>query len=55
MKRQVEELERISGLTTDDAKNMLIDNIKREAEQEASIAVKEIEREAKETADRKDT
>ncbi|KAF5030979.1 ribonuclease Y [Sedimentibacter saalensis] len=51
--KQVEELERISGLSTDDAKNMLIDNIKREAEQEASIAVKEIEREAKETADRK--
>lgn len=51
--KQVEELERISGLTTDDAKNMLIDNIKREAEQEASIAVKEIERDAKENADRK--
>ena len=51
--KQVEELERISGLSTDDAKNMLIDNIKREAEQEASIAVKEIEREAKDTAERK--
>ena len=51
--KQVEELERISGLSTDEAKNMLIDNIKREAEQEASIAVKEIERDAKETADRK--
>lgn len=51
--KQVEELERISGLTTEDAKNMLIDNIKREAEQEASIAVKEIEKEAKENADRK--
>ncbi len=51
--KQVEELERISGLSTDDAKNMLIDNIKKEAEQEASIAVKEIEREAKETAERK--
>ncbi len=51
--KQVEELERISGLSTEDAKNMLIDNIKREAEQEASIAVKEIERDAKETAERK--
>jgi len=51
--KQIEELERISGLSTDDAKSMLIDNIKREAEQEAAIAVKEIEREAKETADRK--
>ena len=51
--KQVEELERISGLSTEDAKNMLIDNIKREAEQEAAIAVKEIERESKETAERK--
>ncbi|MDF2949759.1 MAG: rny [Sedimentibacter sp.] len=51
--KQIEELERISGLSTEDAKNMLIDNIKREAEQEASIAVKEIEREAKDTAERK--
>ncbi|MGB4438246.1 MAG: ribonuclease Y [Sedimentibacter sp.] len=51
--KQIEELERISGLSTEEAKNMLIDNIKREAEQEASIAVKEIERDAKENADRK--
>lgn len=51
--KQLEELERISGLSTEEAKNILIDNIKREAEQEASIAVKEIERDAKETADRK--
>ena len=51
--KQTEELERISGLSTEEAKNMLIDNIKREAEQEASIAVKEIERDAKETAERK--
>lgn len=51
--KQVEELERISGLSTDEAKNMLIDNIKKEAEQEASIAVKEIERDAKENAERK--
>lgn len=51
--KQIEELERISGLTTEEAKNMLVDNIKREAEQVASIAVKEIEREAKENADKK--
>lgn len=51
--KQVEELERISGLTTDEARNMLIDNIKREAEQEAAVAVKDIEREAKETAEKK--
>jgi len=51
--KQNEELERISGLSTEEAKNMLINNIKKEAEQEASIAVKDIEREAKETAERK--
>lgn len=51
--KQVEELERISGLSTEEAKNILIDNIKKEAEQEAAIAVKEIERESKETAERK--
>lgn len=51
--KQLEELERISGLSTDEAKNILIDNIKKEAEQEASIAVKEIEKEAKENAERK--
>ncbi|WP_218835261.1 ribonuclease Y [Sedimentibacter hydroxybenzoicus] len=51
--KQLEELERISGLSTEEAKSILIDNIKREAEQEASIAVKEIEKEAKENAERK--
>ncbi|NLJ57640.1 MAG: ribonuclease Y [Tissierellia bacterium] len=51
--KQIEELERISGLTTEEAKNILIDSIKRKAEQEAAIAVKEIERESKETAERK--
>lgn len=51
--KQTEELERISGLSTDEARNMLINNIRKEAEQEASIAVKDIEREAKETAERK--
>lgn len=51
--KQIEELERISGLSTEDAKIMLIENIKREAEQEAAIAVKEIERESKETAEKK--
>ncbi|MBP8691536.1 MAG: ribonuclease Y [Sedimentibacter sp.] len=51
--QQIEELERISGLSTEEAKNILIANIKREAEQEAAMAVKEIEKEAKETAERR--
>lgn len=51
--KQKEELERISGLTSDEAKAMLIDDIKRDAEKEAAVMVKDIEREAKENADRK--
>ena len=51
--KQIEELEKISGLSTEEAKDILINNIKREAEQEAAVAVKEIERESKETAERK--
>lgn len=51
--KQSEELERISGLTSEEAKEMLIDNIKREAEQEAAVMVKDIERDAKENAERK--
>ncbi len=51
--KQNEELERISGLTADEAKSILIDNIKSEAEQAAAIIYKEIEREAKENAEKK--
>lgn len=51
--KQNEELERISGLTTEEAKEILISNIKKEAEQEAALVVKEIEKEAKENAERK--
>lgn len=51
--RQRVELEKISGLSTEEAKNMLLDGIKKDVEHEAAIMVKEIEREAKENADRK--
>lgn len=51
--KQIEELEKISGLSTEEAKSILINNIKKEAEQEAAVAVKEIEKESKETAERK--
>lgn len=51
--RQRVELEKISGLSTEEAKNMLLDGIKKDVEHEAAIIVKEIEREAKENADRK--
>lgn len=51
--RQRVELEKISGLSTEEAKNMLLDGIKKDVEHEAAVMVKEIEREAKENADRK--
>ena len=50
---QKRELERISGLTSEEAKTVLIEGIKKEAEYDAAIMVKDIEREAKENADRK--
>ncbi len=50
--QQVAELERISGLTHDEAKEILLDEIKSEARVEAAIMVKEIEQEAKENAER---
>ncbi len=51
--RQRVELEKISGLSSEEAKNMLLDGIKKDVEHEAAIMVKEIERQAKDTADRK--
>lgn len=50
---QKRELERISGLTSEEAKTVLMEGIKKEAEYDAAIMVKDIEREAKENADRK--
>jgi ribonuclease Y len=50
---QKRELERISGLTSEEAKTVLMEGIRKEAEYDAAIMVKDIEREAKENADRK--
>lgn len=49
-KQQIEALEKISGMTANDAKNMLIDQMKGEAESEASSFIKDIIDEAKLTA-----
>ncbi len=51
--KQTEELERISGLTPEEAKNILIRDIEKSARHDAAVMVKEIEQEAKETAERK--
>jgi ribonuclease Y len=48
--KQVEELEKISGLSRQEAKELLISGLEQEARHEAAVMVKEIEQEAKETA-----
>jgi ribonuclease Y len=47
------ELENLSGISTQEAKEMLIRSIENEARHEAALTVKKIETEARETADRK--
>jgi len=49
-KQQVEQLEKISGLTAGDAKNQLIDTMKDEARSDAMVLIHEIVEEAKLTA-----
>ena len=51
--RQNDELEKISGLTRDDAKQILLTNIERDVRGEAATLVKEIEMEARENGERK--
>lgn len=51
--KQMEELERISGYTVEEAKNILLSNIEKEIRYEASVLIKEIESKAKEEAEKK--
>jgi ribonuclease Y len=51
--KQTAELERISGLTREEAKAILISEIEVSARHDAAVMVKEIEQEAKDTAERK--
>lgn len=48
-----ENLERISGLTSEEAKKVLMENLENEAKLDAAKRIKAIEEEAKETADKK--
>ena len=52
-KQQLAELERLSGLTTEDAKDLLLNIIKEEVNHEAVIMIKEIEQNAKEEGEKK--
>ncbi len=51
--QQIRELEKISGLTMDDARNMLLANVERETRHEAALMIRDIESKAKEEADKK--
>jgi ribonuclease Y len=52
-KKQLEELEKISGLSSEEAKEVLLKNIENEVKHEAAILIKEIEAKTKDEADRK--
>ena len=51
--KQVDELERLSGLTSDEAKELLLNDIKKEIARESAIMIKEMENKAKEEAEKK--
>jgi len=50
---QVDQLEKLSGLTSEEAKNLLLSNIEKEIVQESAVMIKEIESNAREEADKK--
>jgi len=51
--QQLKELERLSGLTSEEAKELLLSNISQQIRQETALMIKTIESEAKEEADKK--
>lgn len=50
--QQMEQLEKISGLTRDEAKDILLKDVESQTRHEAAIMVKEIEQEARENAEK---
>ena len=53
LEKQREELERISGYTAEEAKQLLLSNVEKDVRYEASLMIKDIESKAKEEADTK--
>ncbi len=51
--KQIQELERISGLTREEAKEIFLENIAQEARQDAAEMIRRVEAEAKEEAERR--
>ncbi|KUK12374.1 MAG: Ribonuclease Y [Moorella sp. 60_41] len=52
-RQQVAELERLSGLTTEEAKALLLKSVEEEVRHEAALLIKQVETEAKEEADKR--
>jgi ribonuclease Y len=52
-KKQVLELERLSGMTSDEARALLLANVEEEVKHEAAVLIKEIETQAKEEGDKR--
>jgi ribonuclease Y len=52
-KEHVKELERVSGLSQDDAKKLLLVNIKKDVERDAAMLIKKAEENARKDADKK--
>lgn len=53
LKKRTEELERISGLTTEEARTLILNNVREEVKREAALIIKEEESRAREEADKK--
>ncbi len=52
-KKQIEELERISGYSTEEAKDLLLSIIEKEVRHESAVMIKDIEQKTKEEADKR--
>ena len=53
IKKQMEELEKISGYSIEEAKQLLLEKTEKEVRHDASLMIKEIEQKAKDEADKK--
>ena len=53
VKQQIEQLEKISSMTSDEAKELLLEKVEQETRGELAVYVREIEAKAKDEADRK--
>ncbi len=53
IEKQTRELERVSGMTSDEARELLLASVEKDVRHDASVMIKEIESKAKEEADKK--